>query len=189
MTSLHLEKPGLRCLAISESFKQDHEKSILCGVVMRKDFVLDGFVLGNATIGGDDVTEKIIEMYENLKRRDINYILISGLILSMYNIVNVNKLFDYLHMPIIGVTYNESEGIEDSIKRHFPNSYSKKLEAYRQLGSREKIRLKTNYDVYVRKEGCSMSEVKTLLNSITLQGTMPEPLRVAQLLSNALLHD
>ena len=189
MPRLHLEKPGLRCLGISESFKQTHEKSVLGGVVMRKDFVIDGFVLGNATIGGDDVTENIIEMYEKLERRDINYILISGLILSMYNIVNVKKLSDYLDIPIIGVTYNESEGIEDSIKKHFPNSYDKKLEAYRQLGNREKIKLKTNYDVYVRKEGCSMTDVRTLLNSITLQGTMPEPLRVAQLLANTLLND
>ncbi len=189
MTRLHLEKPGLRCLAISESFKKDHEKSILCGIVMRKDLVVDGFVLGNATIGGDDVTEKIIEMYENLGRRDINYILISGLILSMYNIVNVKKLFDYLDMPIIGVTYNESEGIEDSIKKHFPNSYDEKLMNYRHLGNREKIKLNTNYDVYVRKEGCSMADVKTLLNSITLQGNVPEPLRVAQLLANTLLNN
>ncbi len=189
MTRLHLEKPGLRCLAISESFTKEREKSILCGVVMRKDFVVDGFVLGSATVGGDDVTESIIEMYEKLERRDINYLLISGLILSMYNIVNVKKLFDYLDMPIIGVTYNESEGIEDSIKKHFPDSYGKKLEAYKQLGNREKIKLNTNYDVYVRKEGCGINDVKLLLNSITLQGSMPEPLRVAQLLANTLLND
>lgn len=189
MTRLHLEKPGLRGLGISESFKQDHKKSVLCGVVMRKDFVIDGFVFGNATIGGGNSTDQIIEMYRKLDRCDINYLLISGLILSMYNIVNVKKLFDFLHVPIIGVTYNQSEGIEDSIRSHFPNSYNKKVKAYRKLGERKKIKLKTNCEVYVRMEGCTVSDAKSLLNSLTLQGSVPEPLRVSHLLANTLLED
>lgn len=189
MTHLHLEKPGLRGLGISESFKQDHKKSVLCGVVMRKDFVIDGFVFGNATIGGDDSTDQIIEMYRKLDRRDINYLLVSGLILSMYNIVNVKKLFDFLHVPIIGVTYNPSEGIENSIRSHFPESYDEKVQAYRKLGKREKIKLKTNYEVYVRMEGCTISDTKNLLNSLTLQGSVPEPLRISQLLANTLLEN
>ena len=49
MRSLHLEKKGLRGLAIAESFKQNSVKSIFSGVVMRRDFVIDGFVFGNAT--------------------------------------------------------------------------------------------------------------------------------------------
>jgi len=46
MRHLHLEKKGLRGLAIAESFAQNSEKSILAGIVMRRDFVIDGFVFG-----------------------------------------------------------------------------------------------------------------------------------------------
>jgi len=187
MRPLHLEKKGLRGLAIAESFRQNSRKSILSGIVMRRDFVIDGFVFGSATLDADDATDVILQMYEDLKRPDISYVLISGLIISMYNIIDIKKIHESLKIPIIGVTYHDSEGIEDSIKRHFPDSYKSKIKNYKKLGIREKITLHTLSEVFVRKEGCTTHEVKYLLNELTLQGSFPEPLRVAQLLAKSLL--
>jgi len=101
MNALHLEKKGLRCLAITESFKQNSTRSILSGLIMRNDLVLDGFVFGSATLKGNDATDQILHMYKELQRTDINYLLLSGLIISMYNIINIKKLFDSLKIPII----------------------------------------------------------------------------------------
>ena len=187
MRRLHLEKKGLRGLAIAESFTQNSKKSVLAGIVIRRDFVIDGFVFGNSTLEGDDATDVILSMYKKLQRPDISYLLISGIIISMYNIVDLKQISKSLNIPVIGVTYKESEGIDDAIKHHFPNSYEAKLKEYKELGDREQITLHTSYDVYVRKEGCSISDVKHLLNELTLQGSFPEPLRVAQLLAKALL--
>ena len=187
MRPLHLEKKGLRGLAIAESFRQNSSKSILSGIVMRRDFVIDGFVFGSSTIDGDDATDSILKMYEYLNRPDISYLLVSGLIISLYNIVDIRKIHETLEIPVIGVTYNESEGIENSIKHHFPNSYQSKIKKFKKLGVREKITLHTSSDVYVRKEGCTIHEVKCLLDELTLHGSFPEPLRVAQLLAKSLL--
>jgi len=187
MRPLHLEKKGLRGLAIAESFRQNSTKSILSGVVMRRDFVIDGFVFGRTTLDGDDATDVILHMYEDLKRPDINYLLISGLIISLYNIIDIKKIHESLQIPIIGITYHDSKGIEDSIKHHFPNSYKSKIKNYQKLGIRKKFTLHTSSDVFVRKEGCTLHEVKYLLNKLTLQGSLPEPVRVAQLLAKSLL--
>lgn len=187
MRSLHLEKKGLRCLAIAESFRQNSTKSILSGIVMRRDFLIDGFVFGNATLEGNDATDAILKMYYDLNRPDVSYVLISGLIVSLYNIIDIKKLFDLLKVPIIGVTYHDSKGIESSLKHHFPNSYLSKLSEYDKLGQREKITLKTHHDVFVRLEGCTINEAEKILNELTLQGSYPEPLRVSQLLSKTLL--
>jgi len=187
MRNLHLEKKGLRGLAIAESFTQDSKKSVLAGIVMRRDFVIDGFVFGHATLEGNDVTDEILTMYNKLSRPDISYLLISGIIISMYNIVDLKKISESLNIPVIGVTYQDSTGIEDAIKHHFPDSYQSKLEKYKNLVQREKIKLHTSYDVYVRKEGCTLSDVTHLLNQLTLQGSFPEPLRVAQILAKTLL--
>ena len=81
MRHLQLEKQGLRGLAIAESFTQTSKKSILAGIVMRRDLVIDGFVFGNATISGDDATNEILQMYEKLGRPDVSYLLISGMML------------------------------------------------------------------------------------------------------------
>ncbi len=187
MRPLHLEKKGLRGLAIAESFRSSCKQSILSGVVMRGDFVIDGFVFGSATLDGDDATGTILQMYDELQRPDINYLLISGLIISLYNIIDIKKIHDSLKIPVIGVTYNDSKGIESSIKFHFPNSYEEKLKKYAKLGKRKKITLHTSSNIFVRQEGCTIKEVNYLLDNLTLHGSIPEPLRVAQLLSKSLL--
>ncbi len=183
MNHIHLEKKGLRGLGIAESFHQNEKYSNLAGIVIRRDFIIDGFVFGKCTIEGNDATEAILEMYKKLERDDISFIMISGLIISMYNIIDIKKISENLGLPVIGVTYEDSKGIEESIKKHFPDSYQEKIEQYRHLEERKKISLHTGYDIYIRTSGCIESEAKKLLDSFTLQGSIPEPLRVSQLLA------
>ncbi len=185
MNHIRLEKKGIRGLAIAESFRETDLTSSLAGIVMRRDFIIDGFIFGKATIRGDDATNKIISMYEKLNRQDISFVLISGLVISMYNIVDMKKLWKEMKVPIIGVTYEESDGLEEAIKRHFHDSYESKIEQYQKLGPRIKISLHTKHDLYLRVEGCEIKEAKKLLDAFTLQGAIPEPLRVAQLLAKA----
>ncbi len=187
MRSLHLEKKGLRGLAIAESFRPNSTKSIFSGIVMRRDFIIDGFVFGSATLEGDDATDTILDMYDELQRPDSSYVLISGLIVSMYNIINIEKLYDSLKIPIIGISYNNSQGLEYTLEHHFHDSFESKLDEYQKLGKRERISLSTSHDVFVRKEGCTLGDVTHLLDELTLHGSIPEPIRVSQLLAKTLL--
>ena len=187
MRHLHLEKKGIRGLAIAESFSQNSKKSVLSGIVMSTDLVIDGFVVGYSTVGGDDATDSILTMYEKLDRPDVSFLLISGIVISLYNIVDVKRISGKTGLPVIGVTYEESSGIEEAIKYHFPESYEAKLAEYSKLGSREKITLHTSHNLYIRNEGCTVLEAKQLLDKVTSQGSIPEPLRIAQLLANTLL--
>ncbi|HYL66718.1 MAG TPA: DUF99 family protein [Nitrosopumilaceae archaeon] len=183
MNHLHIEKKGLRGLAIAESFQEKDKLSKLAGVVMRRDFIIDGFVFGQTTIEGNDATDSILQMYKKLHRDDVSFLMISGLIISMYNIVDIKKIWNEIKIPVIGVTYENSKGIEDAIKFHFPDSYKSKIKEYHNLGERTKFMLHTGHDLYVRIEGCTIHETKNLLDAFTLQGSIPEPLRVAQLLA------
>ena len=187
MRHLHLEKKGIRGLAIAESFSQNSKKSVLSGIVMSTDLVIDGFVFGHSTVGGDDATDAILEMYEKLDRQDISFLLISGIVISLYNIIDMKRISEKIGLPVIGVTYEESSGIEDAIKHHFPESYKSKLTEYSKLEPRKKITLHTSYNLYVRNEGCTVLEAKQLLDKITLQGSIPEPLKITQLLANTFL--
>ena len=186
MNHIHLEKKGLRGLAIAESFRQGDKTSRLAGVVMRRDLIIDGFVLGQCTVEGDDATDAILKMYSKLERDDISFILISGVIISMYNIVDIKKIQDSTKLPVIGVTYEESAGIEEAIKQHFPESYELKMAKYDKLGKRTMTNLHTGHKLFLRIEGCSSQEAQKLLDMFTLQGAIPEPLRVAQLLARTI---
>jgi len=116
MRHLHLEKKGIRGLAIAESFSPDSKKSILSGIVMSTDLIIDGFVFGHSTVGGDDATKAILSMYEKLHRQDINFLLISGTVISLYNIVNLKRISEQTQLPVIGVTYGESSRIHSVIQ-------------------------------------------------------------------------
>ena len=160
---------------------------------MRRDLVIDGVAFGTATIEGDDATDSIISIYRSLDRGDINCIVLDGLIISMYNIIDGNYILKETGLPVVAITFEDSKGLEKSIKSHFPTKWQLKLEQYERLGQREKIMLKTGKNLFVRCWGLSQHQALAILNPLTLQGSVPEPIRVAKLVARALhsplLHD
>jgi endonuclease V-like protein UPF0215 family len=184
---LHINKPGVRALGVAESFRQAQTSSVLAGVVMRRDLVIDGLGVGRTSVGGDDATASIVSLYRRFRRNDINVILVSGAVLSLYNIVDVDELARRTRIPAVCLTYKETSGIEGSIRRHFPETFEKKLSSYRKLGKRRKVKLISGHTVYVRESGMDYGEVKPILDMFTLQGSIPEPVRLARLLARAAL--
>ncbi len=181
---IHVEKKGVRALGIAESFRKSQSKrSVLAGG--RSDLIIDGFIFGSAEIGGDDATDEIVGMFQRLNRNDINVIMLGGSVISMYNIIDIDSLGNRTNIPVISITFEESEGLESHIKHHFPDSWEKKLSAYNRLGAREAVRLHTNYVVYIRPYGISLEISKRILDKFTIQGAIPEPIRLARLLARA----
>ncbi len=184
---LHLNKPGIRTLGVAESFRQGQRWSVLAGVVMRSDRVIDGVALGRTAVGGEDATSSILSLLRRFKRNDVNLIMVSGAILSLYNIVDVDTLATRSRLPVVCLTYKETAGIEGSIRRHFPEGAEARIEAYRKLGRRTGVTLRTGHRVFVRTSGIDSDSVKPILDAFTLQGSIPEPVRVAKLLARAAL--
>ncbi|MCL4436446.1 MAG: DUF99 family protein [Thaumarchaeota archaeon] len=183
---IRLEKRGIRALGVSEVFREGSgRKSTLAGVIIRSDLIVDGIIYGAATLEGDDATDAIIDMFRRLNRNDINVIILGGAVISLYNIIDVDKVSAETQVPVISVTFEESEGLESAIKHHFPNNWARKIETYRKLGGREPVDLKTGYRVYVRAAGTSTQEAKKALDKFTLQGALPEPIRIAHLAAKA----
>jgi endonuclease V-like protein UPF0215 family len=167
-------------LGIAETFKKFNRKSILAGVVMRRDLIVDGIVYGTATIGGDDATRSIISMHSILARDDINCIMIDGLVISMYNIIDGGQVAGETGLPVIAITFQDSKGLEDNIKSHFDN-WEDKLAQYQKLGGREKVILRTGKTLFIRCWSVNHRRALAVLNSFTRQGSVPEPIRVAKI--------
>jgi endonuclease V-like protein UPF0215 family len=185
--ALHLNKPALRILGIAESFKRSDKSSHLAGIVMRSDLRIDGVAFSLIKVGGEDANDGVFKIFKELDREDINVILLNGAVIGWFNIFDLQAIFDELKIPLLCLTYEESAGLEKFIEEHFPND-QEKMQRYWRLGKREPIALKTNYRVYARSFGISLEEARILLNKLTLDGRVPEPLRVARLLARASLH-
>lgn len=178
---MHLPKKGLRALGIAESYA-GRKDSTLAGVVMRKDLRIDGFCSGRVTVGGMDATGTIIRMIHNLDRRDINVILLSGCVISWYNVIDIDHIAEVSGTPVICVTYEESEGLLDDFRHHFPGDEDR-IQSYLRLGEREPIDLGGNRIIYLRVAGIMRADAARLCRDFTLEGKIPEPLRVARLLA------
>jgi hypothetical protein len=181
---VHSEKKGIRVLGVAESFKKSCKKSTLAGVVMRRDLIIDGMVFGSATIEGDDSTDSIISMHKSLARDDINCVLLDGLVISMYNIIDGERVAAESGLPVVAITFEDSKGLEGSIRHHF-DSWQHKLDQYQKLGKRERITLKTGKNLFIRYWGLNQKRAIAILNSFTLQGSVPEPIRVAKLVARS----
>jgi uncharacterized protein len=182
---LQLGKKGIRALAIAESFKISCKFAVLAGVVMRRDLIIDGVGITKSTLRGNDSTQNIISMYERMQRNDINCIFIGGAIISMYNIIDANKIHQSTGLPVIAITFRKSEGIANTIKKAFQDDWQAKLEQYHNLGERQQVKLKTGKSVFIRKLGLSLSNSIVMLNHFTHQGSIPEPVRIARLIARA----
>jgi len=181
---VHPNKRAIRVLGISESFRKGDSFSVLGGVVMRSDLVVDGICFGRATVGGDDATSSMVGMHRRLGRRDVNVVMLSGCIISHYNIVDIDGVSKETGRPVICLTYRESAGIEDSIRHQFDDPESK-IGRYRMLGERTRMLLGTGKSVYARLASISEPDARRVIESFTLQGGVPEPVRLAKLLAHA----
>lgn len=183
---LHVHKKAYRALGVSESFvKGESKKSVLAGVVMRADKDIDGFVFTEATVGGMDATDKVIEMHKTLGRDDINVLLLNGCVISWYNVIDLQKVAEETGLPLVCVTYEESEGLDKYFKELFPEDWENRVQVYHKNKERTPLELKTGYIVYVRFLGMSLEEAKGILDKFTSHGAVSEPLRVARLLARA----
>ena len=186
--TLHINKKGIRVLGIAESFRRDYEKSVLAGIVMRADFIIDGLAFDKITVGGMDATEGILHVFESLQRADINVMMLNGCVISWFNIIDIKEVYEKLQIPLLCVTYEESEGLEDHISKHFEDCERDfRIEAYKKLGDRVPVRLNDNFGVLIRFLGMEKREADSLLKRFTTQGKVPEPLRVAKIAARASL--
>lgn len=124
-------------------------------------------------------------MYKSLGRDDIVCMMLAGLVISMYNIIDGEKLFNETGIPIIAITRKESTGLEKSIRGRFQN-WEEKMGLYVRLGAREKTVLHTGKAIFTQRWGVDQRKVTSLLNSFTIQGGLPEPIRAAKLAARAL---
>jgi len=60
-------------------------------------------------------------MYRSLKRNDINCIMLDGLIISMYNIIDGQELRDNTNVPVIAITFKDSR-----TRRYYTTSLSRR---------------------------------------------------------------
>ncbi|MFC6731408.1 DUF99 family protein [Haladaptatus sp. DYSN1] len=176
-------KSGVRTLGVAESFRD--ERSTLAGVVTRASRIVDGFSFGECTVGSLDATDAISDLYDRLGREDAQSVMVSGIALAWYNLVDLHRLHEATARPVISVTYEASDGLETGLRDAFDGTeLDARLAIYEALPPRHELQVGAE-TVWVRCVGCEPDEAAELVRGFTPEGGRPEPLRVARLAARA----
>lgn len=172
-------KPGVRALGVAESYRGD--ESVLAGTVVRASRVVDGVAFSSCTVGGTDATAAVAGLVDAVEREDVRYLLLAGVALAWYNVVDLAALRDRADRPVVAVTFEAGSGLEASLREEFDGeALEKRLAAYRSLPERHHLTVNGN-DRYLRAVGVDESEARDVVRAFTPEGGRPEPLRVARL--------
>jgi hypothetical protein len=182
-----LLKPASRFLGVAESGIMGAHHTILGGVVIRRDLIIDGMVWDQATIRGTDSTETILRMIKRLNRTDINGIMLHGTVIAGYNIIDMTQLVQETSLPVISVTKQPQEDLKSHLQSTFPSDWEHRWKLAQQNGEIKAFEIKANSCVYVQYKECEFETIKGIIKGFTRFGTIPEPVRVARLFSRTLI--
>lgn len=180
MTTL---KPGVRALGVAES--AGDERATLAGAVVRADRVVDGAGFDACTVGGLDATARVRTLVSSLERPDLQYLFVGAVAPAWYNLIDIGHLHEATDLPVLAVTFEDSEGLEPAIREAFSgDGCERRLAIYRSLPARRAVSV-NDETVYVRALGLSPERTDRVVRGFTPVGGRPEPLRVARILARA----
>ncbi len=180
-------KQASRFLGVAESGLKGEQHSILGGIVMRADLIIDGIIWTEIDIGGFDASSAIISMVQRLARDDLNAIIVHGTVIAGYNIIDLAEVVQRTELPMISVTREPQEDLQKHLISTFPTDWKRRWEIAQRNGYLHALPLEQGHSVFVQFSGCKWNDVKAVLRRLTRFGGIPEPIRVARLLARAVI--
>ena len=190
-------KPQIRILGIDDSpfSKLDHRAQVLVvAPVFRGGQYMDGLLSTTVTADGLDATKHLINMINKSRNKEqLKLIMLDGIALGGFNIVDIQELHKRTTLPVIVVIRHKPdiEAIKKALK-NLPNRVQREqllkkagpIHTYSvehpELGYRGK-------SIQFQFTGLTESEVRQVLKMTIRHGLIPEPIRVAHLIGQGII--
>ena len=180
-------KPHIRVIGIDDgSFSFEDNRATVVGVAVELPGYVDGVMVTDVEIDGQDSTGQIIEML--LKSRYLEgtrLILIDGAALGGFNVFDPWEIHKKTGVAVITVTRDRPNfhEIEKALRKHFED-WEERLAMMKFL-SPEPYEV-GNSTIYVGRVGIEVEDVLEFLELATIKGALPEALRIAHLIASAI---
>ena len=180
-------KTQIRVLGIDDAPFSFSDKYVnVIGVIMRGGGYLEGVLKNQIHIDGLDATQSIKEMIENSRYMfQLKAIMIDGIALGGFNIVDIDKLNAETKIPVITITrdYPNFEKIKVALQKNF-NDWETRWDILSQ-GELKKIKTAHN-PIYVKTAGIPLRQAEEIIKISTIRGVLPEPIRMAHLIASGI---
>lgn len=183
-------KPEIRVLGVDDGKFIPHSKSevLVVGVVFRGGYWLDGVMSTLVAVDGFDATENICKMITSSPHyRQLRVIMLNGITLGGFNVVDIKVLNDQTGLPVIAVT-SKRPNLEEvhSALKNLPRS-EERWAAVMNAGELFVVTMRDGRrKIYVEITGISKSVAEQVLRLTSTRSKIPEPLRVAHLVASGI---
>jgi endonuclease V-like protein UPF0215 family len=181
-------KPQIRILGIDDApFTFKDTTTMIVGVVMRGGEYIEGVLRSSVSIDGTDATQAVTTMVETTRHREqLRAVLLDGITLGGFNIVDIEQVNETVQIPVITVTRDKPNlvAIESALRKHFPD-WEHRL-ALHTSGILHEFQTAHN-PLYAKFVGCSPEEAQEIISLATIRGVLPEPLRIAHLIASGIV--
>jgi len=183
-------KPEIRVLGIDDGVFIPHTKGVVdvIGIVFRGGYWLDGVMRTQVEIDGMDATEKIASMIVESPHYDqLRVIMLNGVTMAGFNVVDIEGLYEKLKLPVIAVT-RDKPNFSDIKKalQNLPQS-EERWKAIEKAGKLIKVYTRSGEEpIYAHVVGVSEEDAEHILKNTSTRSNIPEALRVAHLVASGL---
>lgn len=179
-------KPEIRILGIDDGRFVPHTEGevIVVGVVFRGGCSLDGVMHTHVAIDGFDATEQLASMINSSPHcKQIRLIMLNGITLGGFNIVDIKKLNFDTKLPIIALT-PEKPDLESVYKAliNLPRA-EERWKIVLSAGEIHEVVCLCK-KIYMELVGISITDAEEIVKLTLKNSSLPEPLRVAHLIAS-----
>lgn len=166
-----------RIFAFDDSpFSRNDVSTNIVGVIVRKDMYIESLIRKEIKVDGLDATDRMLEAIRE-KGSGVRVIMTQGITLGGFNILDVKRLYRETNIPIINVVDHEPnmKAIKDALRKYFKDwevRYSALSEDFHGFGP-----------LFVQTTGIEPTVAYKFLKQMTINGNIPEPLRIADLIA------
>jgi endonuclease V-like protein UPF0215 family len=181
-------KPHIRILGIDDSpFDFSSRKALVVGVVARLPMYIEGIMRTEVEVDGLDANDAIAAMVERSRYREqLRLVLFDGVAVGGFNVIDIDALHRRIGIPCATVTREmpDFDKMEAALRSHFPD-WQERLRIIKRkplftVGPRRR-------SLYATIAGMGAETLEPILAECTVQGRLPEPLRIAHLISSAMV--
>ncbi|SHF47220.1 hypothetical protein SAMN02745148_02730 [Modicisalibacter ilicicola DSM 19980] len=161
-------------------FSRDHRGDVSIVGAIYSGPRLEGVVSGKVRRDGDDSTRELTRLVKESKfAGHLQLVLLQGIALAGFNVVDVERLHEALGIPVLVVARHapRREAMRRALLEHIPDG-ARKWALVERLGPMEPLA-----GVYVQRRGLDRDEAGAVIRATAINGAIPEPLRTAHLIA------
>ena len=141
---------------------------------------LDGVLSSKVRKDGTNSTDKIIQMVKSSRfYPQIQAILLQGIALAGFNVIDIHKLYKELKIPVIVISRKKPDytKIKQALLEKVPGG-NRKWKLIERAGDMQKIN-----EVFTQFVGIEGKSVEKLIKKFAINSVVPEPLRTAHIIA------